>query len=97
MSKPSLITSKQHALRCHERWKKRLNRAQGPTYRDEWYAEQCGACRFFIPLMGALAEDYGCCSNETSPFDGKAMFEHDGCEQFEEGGDWGPVGEEPEK
>lgn len=22
------------------------------------------------------------CSNEKSPFDGKAVFEHDGCEEF---------------
>ena len=80
-----LTEDSKHATRCHQRWYKRINR--DPTssgYRDEWYAQQCLTCRYFIGMMGALAEDYGVCSNPVSPFDGVVRFEHDGCDAFDE-------------
>lgn len=62
----------------------RRNRKQEePEYRDEWWAHQCGACRHWVPLTGELGSDYGACTNERSPFDGKVQFEHDGCDQFD--------------
>lgn len=70
----------------HRHWAEvlRSNRDTGdPTYREEWYLEQCGGCRHWVPLGGALGEDWGACSNPASPFDGRVMFEHDGCEWFE--------------
>jgi hypothetical protein len=67
----------------HERWVRRLNRNMAaPTYRDEWYGEQCGGCRFWIALTGVLGDDYGACTNEASLRDGVVQFEHDGCEAF---------------
>lgn len=87
-----LTDSRQHFDSCHQRWSTRLNRRQGTSdYRDEWYAEQCGICRYFIPLCGAFIEDYGGCTNGASEFDGMIRFEHDGCDHFSEGGDWGPL------
>jgi Protein of unknown function (DUF3027) len=78
-----------HATACHERWRARRNRTQDASeYKNDWYQEQCGACRFFVPLTGILGSDYGACTNEASPCDKIAMFEHDGCEQFERSGDW---------
>lgn len=74
-----------HANECHERWRKQLNRRQGePYYLDEWHGRQCLMCRHFIPLEGPLGEDWGACTNANSPFDRYVMFEHDGCNQFEE-------------
>lgn len=68
----------------HERWMARRNRIQeGSEYKDEWYAEQCLRCWHYVPLTGALREDYGACTNPQSPFDQRVMFEHDGCEAFE--------------
>jgi hypothetical protein len=32
--------------------------------------------------------DWGGCTNERSVFDGRVMFEHDGCEQHSPAGDW---------
>ncbi|MGW2214013.1 DUF3027 domain-containing protein [Nonomuraea sp. NPDC001684] len=73
----------------HERWlAERHRRTEDPDYREEWYPKQCGACRFWFPLAGALGTDYGACANAASPFDGRIRFEHDGCDAFQESGTW---------
>ncbi|MFI7467828.1 DUF3027 domain-containing protein [Nonomuraea sp. NPDC049646] len=73
----------------HERWLAGCHRrTEDPDYREEWYSEQCGACRFWFPLAGALGNDYGACANAASPFDGRVRFEHDGCDAFQESGTW---------
>ncbi|MEV7376465.1 DUF3027 domain-containing protein [Streptomyces sp. NPDC090301] len=67
----------------HRRWLQLLNRSTGsPSYRDEWFDEQCGGCRFWIPLSGDLGLDWGACTHADSRFDGRVRFEHDGCEYF---------------
>ena len=33
-------------------------------------------------------EEYGVCSNPSSPFDGTVRFEHDGCSEFAAGEWW---------
>jgi Protein of unknown function (DUF3027) len=61
----------------------RRNRAQEhPDYQDSWRAQQCGARTFWVPLAGDWGLDYGVCTNPASPFDGRAQFEHDGCDHF---------------
>jgi hypothetical protein len=84
---PPLVEDRQHANACHERW---LTKAQygERMERGEARAEQCLFCRYYIPLMGALAEDWGACSNPSSLFDGQVMFEHDGCEEFSPADEW---------
>ncbi|MFG6194504.1 DUF3027 domain-containing protein [Nonomuraea sp. JJY05] len=75
--------------RIHERWvRDRNRRTEDPGYRESWYAEQCGGCRFWFPLAGELGLDYGVCASAASPFDGRVRFEHDGCEGFVESGEW---------
>lgn len=89
MSEDDLFKSGTHFRRAHERWTQRANRVVGSDdYRDEWYAEQCGSCRYWLPLTGAFSHDYGGCSNPASPFDKVVMFEHDGCEAHEDAGHW---------
>ena len=89
MSLGNIKNDKQYAAATHQRWVKRLNRDMGdPGYLSEWYAAQCGACRFWAPLSGALGSDYGGCTNEASPFDGTVQFEHDGCDAFLASGEW---------
>jgi Protein of unknown function (DUF3027) len=78
-----------HAKGTHERWLERRSRRQDqPDYRDEWQAQQCGGCTFWVPLAGTWGLDYGVSTHPASPFDGRAQFEHDGCEQFEAAGAW---------
>ena len=91
----SLIDNEDHATICHLRWSERLNRRVGsPEYLDSWIDEQCGGCRFFVTLSGVLGSDYGACTNVASLFDGRVMFEHDGCEAFEWASDaWGTTSE----
>ena len=73
----------EHNDACHQRWAHRGNRNTGDlTYRDEWYYQQCGGCRFWIALRGELGLDYGACTNPQSTFDGHVRFEHDGCDVF---------------
>jgi hypothetical protein len=73
----------------HERWLANANRhTDDSNYQEAWYFEQCGGCRFWLPLAGPAGEDFGVCSNALSPFDGTARFEHDGCDEFEDGGGW---------
>lgn len=73
----------------HRRWVARRNRdTDRADYRDEWYDEQCGSCKFWFPLAGEMGADYGVCANARSPFDGRVQFEHDGCDEFEDAGEW---------
>ena len=80
---PRLDKDPDHARECHARWLARANRPGFPAiYKDEKFCHQCGACRFFVRLTGRLITDWGACTNESSPMDGKATFEHDGCDFF---------------
>jgi hypothetical protein len=73
----------------HHRWMELRNRRQeDDRYRDEWWGEQCGGCRFWLELGGPLGDDYGGCANPASPSDGRIRFEHDGCDAFVPGGPW---------
>jgi hypothetical protein len=73
-----------HLAATHERWLARRNRKQEePSYRDEWWAQQCGMCRFWIALQPPLGSD------KKSEFDGRVQFEHDGCDHFEQAKEWG--------
>jgi hypothetical protein len=83
---------RKHYDHTHMRWmeKVKINRVIGsPDYDDAWFAEQCFGCLYFIKLEGILGSDWGVCSNELSPFDGHLMYEHDGCEYFEDQPDEG--------
>ncbi len=81
--------NRSHFNECHQRWMMLRNRKQEVRdYKEEWYAEQCGMCKYFIPLTGVFAEDYGACSSSNSKFDGMIRFEHDGCNIFEDSEVW---------
>ena len=72
------------AAKTHQRWMARRNRRQeAPDYKEEWWGQRCGHCRYWVPLSGALGSDYGACTNDRSPFDGHVQFEHDGCDEFQ--------------
>ncbi|MCX4973710.1 DUF3027 domain-containing protein [Streptomyces sp. NBC_00554] len=74
---------REHNDACHERWLRAQNRrTHQPDYRDDWFDEQCGGCRFWVALSGELGRDWGVCTRPGSTFDGRARFEHDGCELF---------------
>jgi hypothetical protein len=82
-----LFVDEEHAAACHERWSRQRSEREAPIDEngeipDEWYNEQCGQCIYYIPLVGNLASDWGLCSNSKSSFDGKAVFEHYGCEEY---------------
>jgi len=47
-----------------------------------WIADQCGGRVCYSALEEALGSDWGVCTNAASPYDGRLLFEHDGCEQF---------------
>lgn len=45
-----------HRRDTHARWITGRNRGGGSSvYREEWYAQQCGACWFYVPLAGDSA------------------------------------------
>ena len=83
--KKSLVEEKGHFTETHARWLQYMNheidRDNAP---DDWFAKQCLHCAYFVPLVGAFAEDWGVCSHRDSPRDGRATFEHDGCDVWEE-------------
>src|SRR5215813_6962381 len=79
----------EHFFECHARWARLSHRDLGmPNKPDEWYSTQCLTCAFYIPLVGKFVEDWGACSNASSPCDGRVMFEHDGCEFHVESDDF---------
>jgi hypothetical protein len=72
-----------HFSACHSRWIERRRYWEERSAEDEDSAlRQCGGCRFYVELVGAFHYDWGVCTNPNSAFDGRAMFEHDGCEAF---------------
>lgn len=76
-----LATDEQHAHQTHRRWAAtRLSARYGQE--KEGIPDQCGACRFYVPLRGRLGFDWGACTSPESPHGGTLMFEHDGCDQF---------------
>lgn len=46
---------------------------------------QCGGCQFYLTLEGPLGADWGVCTNQQSEYDGRAVFEHWTCSQFDPG------------
>ena len=78
-----LSNNEEHFKECHRRWVARTNRSiNDPERPDEWCAQECNLCAYYVRLTGLFADDYGACSNAASKCDGKVMFEHDGCERF---------------
>lgn len=78
-----------HRDATHQRWVAHRNRdTASPEYEEAWYAQQCGGCWFYVPLAGGYGYDWGACTNAESSFDGRLMFEHDGCERHQSAGDW---------
>jgi hypothetical protein len=55
---------------------------------SQWRDEQCGRCRFWIPLSGNWGSEWGACSNAASPHDRRATFEYDACAAYEPGPEW---------
>lgn len=78
-----LGNSEPHRRETHTRWMDKLSRDFSvPEYKPEWGLQQCGGCRYFVPLSGVFVGDWGGCTNPLSAFDKQVMFEHDGCEAF---------------
>ena len=93
-AQPAAGADRAATLRCvderdrkavHERWAQRQSRRPDTLgYREEWYFQQCGGCLHWLALAGKLGDDWGVCASASSPYDGIARFEHDGCDQFAE-------------
>jgi hypothetical protein len=84
-----LWRDKAHHRQTHTRWVEKISRNTGaPDYPDEWAHQQCGGCRYWVPLTSEWGLDWGGCSNVGSSFDRHVMFEHDGCDAFEEADRW---------
>jgi len=52
---------------------------------NEVYENQCGGCRFFMPIEGDSSFDWGACGNPKSDRIGTVVFEHHGCKEHSEG------------
>jgi hypothetical protein len=57
---------------------------------DDWGPDCSCGCRWYVPLQGDLAADWGVCTNPESPRAGLLTWEHQGCHQFQEGADVTP-------
>lgn len=80
--------SAEQYVAAHEAWAERLVvRFGGISARNdrEYYENQCGGCRFYMPIEGASAADWGACGNPASDRIGSVVFEHHGCPQHSEG------------
>lgn len=52
---------------------------------DDYCGDCSCGCKFYRPLEGELAADWGVCTNHKSHRCGLLTFEHQGCMQFEQG------------
>jgi len=92
-----LALNREHTRACSARWPGHIgNLTPGQSMSDlpdEWYNNQCGQCRYYIPVMGLLGFDWGLCSSANSDFDGRVMYEHDGCSEYSGADAWvgGPI------
>lgn len=71
---------------CHERWCETGRATPEPGTKEYVLYEdgkQCGFCAFYISLTSDLGMDWGVCGNAKSPHDGKVVFEHHTCLQYE--------------
>lgn len=70
--------------KTHRRWISMSPYAQRDfdNWKEEWTTHQCGGCRYYVELEGHFMSDWGLCTHPESEQDGKAMFEHDGCEHY---------------
>ncbi len=87
MSNPtkSLSENREHTAKTSRRWHNKILRnrtADSPDFKDEWLQEECLFCQYYVKLSGLLGVDWGVCTNPSSPFDTRLMFEHDGCKFF---------------
>ncbi len=53
-----------------------------------WRDEQCGRCRYWIPLAGDWGSEWGVCSCADSPHDRRATFEYDTCAAYSAAAEW---------
>ena len=51
---------------------------------NDWGPDCSCGCRFFVPLNGTLASDWGACGNPASPRAGLLTWEHQGCRLFDQ-------------
>lgn len=66
--------------KIHDRWAEDL--FKDVSDEDRWRDNQCGGCRYYIPLEGNRGADWGACSGKESPYDRQVVFEHYGCDAF---------------
>lgn len=88
-----LVDDVEHGRACHERWLQKTRYDEREERRSPG-SGQCMFCRYYIPVVRVLMEDWGVCSHAASPFDGHVMFEHDGCEHYSPADDmwqWNPA------
>ena len=60
---------------------------------DPWQDCSCG-CNFYHVLSGAVASDWGVCTNPKSPRVGLLTFEHQGCPEWTEDPRWKAIDDE---
>lgn len=78
-----LGANRKHAVRCTRRWLARRHRdSEALGAPVQWAVEQCGACQYWVPVVGLLSADFGACGNAASPWDGTIRYIHDGCDRF---------------
>ena len=75
------IVDKEHTEETHHRWISSINKK---IYDGEYKEEQCYSCAYFAPVLGGLMADWGVCTNSLSIVDGRAVFEHAGCDKYSE-------------
>lgn len=80
----ALAVDREHASAVHDRW---AETHISERFEQGWIPDQCGGCQFYVCLEGKLGSDWGACTNPASPHDGKLMFEHDGCEHYDDKAD----------
>lgn len=85
-----LLYNEVHWKKTADRWTIQFNRPPylGEDDRPDEYDNQCGICRYYVPLQGLFSADFGACTNEQSACDGRVMFEHDGCEHHVWANEW---------
>jgi hypothetical protein len=77
----TLAFEKRHIARTHERWLAADGQTEPPR-------DQCGSCRYWVPLTEPWGYDWGACTNPASVRDGTVQFEHAGCDAFERADRW---------
>jgi hypothetical protein len=73
------VMSREGRMETAQRWYEGDSGPEAPISVSAPRAARCGTCGFYLPLAGAMRQNFGVCGNLYAPDDGRAVSLDHGC------------------